>query len=494
MSTIPPEELQKGLKLVIKDGVASQAMTTLSAGTFLVAFALELGASNLTIGILAGLTPLIQLIQLPSIYLVERFRNRRKIVVISSLIGRLFLLLIASIPFLFNPSFGLFFLILFLAIHSAFAAITSCSWNSWMRDFLPQEGLGTFSSKKMIWSTILGILLSLLGAYFIDQSNLLFPGNPTWVYSVLFVMAFLSGMLGSYYMSRIPEPPMVPSGLNLIKLISAPFKDTNFRNLIKFLGTWNFAVNLAAPFFTVYMLQRLDIPMAMVIILVTISQAANLMLLKTWGRISDQYSNKTILAICGPLFIFTILLWTFTTFPDKHFLTIPMLFVIHIFMGASTSGISIASGNIGLKLAPHGGGLAYLAVISLINSIAAGLAPILGGLFADYFLKKKLSIVINWSNAEQSFTIPTIDIQQWDFFFLISFGIGLYSIQRLFFVIEKGEISEKIVLSQIYSEVKGQMKNLTSVGGMRAIIAFPFGVIRNMPILKKTFKKRSLKD
>lgn len=485
MSTIPSEELQKGLKLVIKDGMISQAMSTLSAGTFLVAFALELGASNLVIGILAGLTPLIQLIQLPSIYLVERFRKRRRIAVISSFIGRLFLLLIAAIPFLFDSSFGLFFLMLFLAIHSAFAAVTSCSWNSWMRDFLPQESLGAFSSKKLILSTILGIILSLLGAYFIDQSDLLFPGNPTGVYSVLFVMAFLSGILGIYYMSKIPEPPMIPSGLNLIKLISVPFKDTNFRNLIKFLGTWNFAVNLAAPFFTVYMLQRLEIPMSMVIILLTISQVANILLLKTWGRISDQYSNKTILAICGPLFIFTILLWTFTTFPDKHFLTTPMLFVIHILMGASTAGISIASGNIGLKLAPHGGGLAYLAVISLVNSVAAGLAPILGGVFADYFLERKLSLVINWSGPNQSFTIPTIDIQQWDFFFLISFGIGLYSIQRLVFVVEKGEISEKIVLTEIYSELKGHMKNLSNIGGMISVIGFPFGVIRGIPILKK---------
>ena len=488
MNKIPPEEVQKGLKTIVKDAMASQAMATLSTGTFLVAFALELGASNLVIGILAGLTPLLQILQLPSIYLVEKIRNRRKIIVVSSLIGRVFLLLIAAIPFLFNPSFGLFFLILFLALNSAFAALASCSWNSWMRDFLPQESLGALFAKRTALSTILGIVLSLLGAYFIDQSDVLFPGNPTWVYSILFVMAFLSGILGSYYMSRIPEPPLVPSGLNLMKLISIPFKDGNFRNLIKFLGTWNFAVNLAAPFFTVYMLRRLEIPMSMVIILLTVSQVANILLLKTWGKISDQYSNKTVLAICGPLFIFTILLWTFTTFPEKHFLTMPMLFMIHIFMGASTAGISIASGNIGLKLAPHGGGLAYLAVISLVNSVAAGIAPILGGVFADYFLERKLSLVINWSGPAQNITIPTIDIQGWDFFFLLSFLIGLYSIQRLVFVVEKGEISEKIVLEQLYTEFKGRMKNLSSVGGMRSMIAFPFGVIRSVPILKKFMK------
>lgn len=488
MGAITSEEQQKGLKTVIKDSIVSQAMTTLSAGTFLVAFALELGASNLMIGILAGLTPLVQLIQLPSIYLVEKIRNRRKITVISSLIGRIFLLLIAAIPFLFDPGNGLFFLIFFLVLHSAFGAVLSCSWNSWMRDFLPQEGLGAFFSKKMTLSTILGIVLSLLGGYFLDHKEWLFPGNPMLGYSVLFAVAFLFGMLGSYYMSRIPEPPMIPSGLNLIKLISVPFKDANFKNLITFLGSWNFAINLAAPFFTVYMLQRLQISMSLVIILLTVSQAVNVIFLKTWGRISDQYSNKTILAICGPLFIFTILFWTFTTFPEKHVFTIPMLFVIHILMGASTAGISIASGNIGLKLAPKGGGVAYLAVISIVNSLAAGIAPILGGFFADYFMDRKLSLTINWSGPNQSFAIPTIDIQQWDFFFLVAFLIGLYSIQRLVFVVEKGEVEEKIVLQQIYSELKSRMKNLSTVGGMRSMIGFPFGILSNIPVLKKYAK------
>jgi len=40
------EEIQSGLRTVIKDGLASQAMATLTMGVFLVAFALKLGASN----------------------------------------------------------------------------------------------------------------------------------------------------------------------------------------------------------------------------------------------------------------------------------------------------------------------------------------------------------------------------------------------------------------------------------------------------------------
>ena len=62
------EEIQFGLKAVVNDGLASQAMVTLTGGAFLIAFALKLGASNAVIGLLAAIPPLTQLLQIPSIY------------------------------------------------------------------------------------------------------------------------------------------------------------------------------------------------------------------------------------------------------------------------------------------------------------------------------------------------------------------------------------------------------------------------------------------
>lgn len=55
--------------------------------------------------------------------------------------------------------------------------------------------------------------------------------------------------------------------------------------------------------------------------------------------------------------------------PEKHMFTFPLLIIIHIFMGISMAGVTLASGNIGLKLAPKGGATAYLAANSLVNSL-----------------------------------------------------------------------------------------------------------------------------
>jgi hypothetical protein len=137
--SLSEQQVQSGLKYVVKDGVASQAMGILTGGAFLVAFAVKLGASNLTIGLLAAIGPLSQLLQLPSILLIEKLRNRRVITVAAASLGRLSWLLIALVPLLLPARAALTVLLLLLITASALGAVSGCSWNSWMRDLIPQE-------------------------------------------------------------------------------------------------------------------------------------------------------------------------------------------------------------------------------------------------------------------------------------------------------------------------------------------------------------------
>jgi MFS family permease len=474
------EETQSGLKAVIKDGLTSQTMVTLTGGVFLVAFALKLGASNLVIGLLAAIPPLMQLIQIPSIYLVEKIRNRRVITVYASAVSRLFWLLVALIPFLFLAETRLTFLIAALFLHSAFAAVGGTSWNSWMRDLAPQDQLGSFFAKRMSLATALGIPVSLAAAFYIDFWKKLFPLYELQGYSILFLFGFLVGILGVYFITSIPEPRMTPpkTKLKFFSLIRRPFTDINFRNLIMFSGSWNFAVNLAAPFFTVYMLKRLQLDMSFIITLAILSQLMSLAFFKIWGKFSDRFSNKSVLGVSGPLFVGCILAWSFTTMPEKYILTIPLLVVIHIFMGISTAGVNLASGNIGLKLAPRGQATVYLASKNIVTSIAAGIAPVLGGKLADFFAERQLSWTLRWIGPERELVFRTLDLQQWDFFFFFAFLIGIYSIHRLAMVKEIGEVEEKILVHELVAEVRRATRSLSTAGGLRYLTQFPFSIIR----------------
>ncbi|MHC4115399.1 MAG: MFS transporter [Planctomycetota bacterium] len=389
--SLTDEQVRLGLGYVIKDGVASQAMGVLTGGAFLIAFAVKLGASNFVIGLLAAIGPLSQLLQLPSIFLVEKIRNRRLITVIAAGLSRLCWLVIALSPFIFPAKIAIAVLLILLIVVSVFGAVSGCSWNSWMRDLIPENIMGSFFSRRMRIATGVGIALSILAAVYLDFWKKQFANQELMGYSILFIVGLAAGLTGLFFLAKTPEVRM-PQGqekLKIFRLLSQPFRDENFRKLIAFMCSWNFAVNLAGPFFMVYMLKRLGLSMSFIIGLSIISQVFNFLFLKIWGRFTDRFSNKSVLAISGPLFIFSIFAWTFTTMPEKYFLTIPLLIVIHIVMGLASAGVSLASGNISLKLAPKGQATAYLATNTIANSVAAGVAPILGGKFADFFCRSR---------------------------------------------------------------------------------------------------------
>jgi MFS family permease len=475
-------QIQSALKNIIRDGVASQVMGILTGGAFLIAFAIKLGASNFVIGLLAAIGPLSQLLQLPSILLVEKIRNRRLITVAAAGLSRLCWLIIALSPFIFPANIAIGVLLILLIAVSAFGAVSGCSWNSWMRDLIPENIMGSFFSRRMRIATGVGIGVSILAAVYLDFWKGRFPEQEIAGYSVLFFVGFAAGLAGLLFLAKTPElkMPVLEGKQKILKLLSQPFKDENFRKLIAFMCSWNFAVNLAGPFFMVYMLKRLGLSMSFIIGMSILSQVFNFLFLKIWGRFTDRFSNKSVLAISGPLFIFSILAWTFTTMPEKYVLTIPLLIIIHIVTGLSSAGVSLASGNISLKLAPKGQATAYLATNTIANSIAAGIAPVLGGKFADFFAGRELAWTLKYTSPGGEFTLPTLNLQQWDFFFAFAFLIGLYALHRLAMVREKGEVEEKIVAQELFSEVRTQVRTLSSVEGVRQMVSFPISMVRNI--------------
>ncbi|MFC1570611.1 MFS transporter [Candidatus Omnitrophota bacterium] len=485
--TLTEDDVQRGMKAIIQDGMATSAMGTLTGGVFLTAFALQLGASNYVIGLLAAIGPLMNLFQIPCIYLVEKIKNRKAIVVTSSLLSRSFWLLIAAIPFLFSSRVGIIVLVLGMAAHSVLAAVAGTAWNPWLRDLLPQDKLGSFFSKRMRMATILGIVLSLVSATYIDQWRKFFPEQAIYGYSILFVLGFIAGVIGVLYLSRVPEPRMVPpeGKVNFLGMLSVPFKDDNFRKLMAFLGSWTFAVNLAAPFFTVYLLKRLHMEMSVVIGLSILSQVVHLLFLKIWGKFTDRFTNKSVLSVSGPMFLICILAWIFTTMPDKHILTFPLLIFIYTFMGIATAGTNIAAGNIGMKLAPKGKATSFLTVSSFVNSLAASFSPILGGKFADFFTRHELSWVLKWKGPGGEASIQTLNIQSWDFFFALAFLFGLYSMHRLAMVKEEGEVEERVVFNELISETRKEFRNFTTIGGIRQMVNFPYTAFRYVSIKSK---------
>lgn len=479
--SVSERELERGLRDLMWDSASATAVGTLAGGVLLVSFALWLGASNAVIGLIAALPFWTQILQAPAVALVERTRARRRISILALFVARLSLPVMAVLPFLADRDLAIALLLATQVVLLGLGAVTACAWNSWMRDLVPEERLGRFFARRTVWATTVAVACNIGAGLLLERLRDLDDARPGSgvVYAGLFAVAFLASLFSTWRLSRVPEPVMPPPAARtrLVDLLRAPLKDQNFRRLIVFLSSWQFAVNLAAPFFTVYMLRQLGFGTGFVLALTVVSQLANLAVLRAWGGISDRFSNKAALGLSAPLFIACIALTPIASQFDDRYASGAYLVALHVVMGVASAGVGLASGAVALKLAPKGSATAYVAANSLISSAAAGVAPVIGGLFADFFARRRLSLDLTYTNPSGATDLIALQIGHWEFYFLFAALFGLYALHRLTLIREEGEVEKTEVVHQVLTQARRSIFNASTVAGLRLAAAFPAGML-----------------
>jgi MFS family permease len=481
--TITPAERARGERALVQDAAWASLTGALYGGVIQVGFALALGAGPFIIGLLAAIPLMAQAAQLPAIALVEHVRQRRKIAVIAVTIARALILSLAVLPFLDLGEASLTWLLVAQAGICVLGSIAGCAINSWLHQFLPREGLGAFFARRLFWATSLACVGSLATGLLVDH----WPYGPKLhAYSVAFALAGVAGFVSSWFVARVPEPVMTNAGpaVKMRTRIVAPFRDRQFRSMLVYIAAWNAATNLAAPFLAVYLMQQLGYSLGTVTTLWVTSQVANAMTLYLWGRLSDRLSNKGILAVALPAYFACVLGLVFAAVPHDRAITLAALYVVHFIMGAAGGGISLATGNMGLKLAPHGQATAYLAAISLVASITGGLVPILGGSLAHWFEAVQLSVVMRWGLPGKSGELSVLAFARWQFLFALSFLLGFYVMHALSRIREGEEVSERVVMQHFALEALRTVNQVSSVAGLLGNL-FSFGRLRERRLIAR---------
>jgi len=474
--TITPRELDRGLKNLIVDAAAATAIGALNSGVVLLALALHIGATNLAIGVLAAIPLLTQVLQAPAVKLVERLRQRRLISVASVFVARLALPVYAAVPFVPDRDVATATLIAAALLHYGFNAVAACSWNSWMRDLIPGERLGQFFARRSLFATAVSAGATILAAIALEGAR----GSDSLgdrVFGALYVLGFVCGLISTAALARVPEPTMREPGQGapLRALLWRPLTDPNFRSMLRYLASWQFAVNLATPFFTVYLVRELGFGMGFVLFLTVLSQLANVAVVRGWGRLSDRFANKSVLAAATPLFMLCVAgMVVADEFADPT-ARAAYLVVLHVVMGAAGAGVGLASGNIVMKLSPAGDATSYMATNALVSALAAGVAPIVGGWVADFFARRGLELQVRWTSPEGVEPLLGLGVTHWEFFFLLAPLFGIYTLHRLSVVQEAGSVERREVVQHIWSSARRSLRNISSVAGLRVAVAFPGG-------------------
>jgi MFS family permease len=153
----------------------------------------------------------------------------------------------------------------------------------------------------------------------------------------------------------------------------------------------------------------------------------------------------------------------------------------------------LATTNIALKLSPKGSATAYVATSAFASAFAAGIAPILGGLFADFFAARRFDLLIRWTSPEGVVLLSPLQLSSWDFYFIIAAVLGLYALHRLSLVEETGEIERREMVQQVLHQTRRTVRNLSTVAGLRAITELPATLTRDAR-LRVRWRRRQARE
>ncbi len=385
--------LLEDIKYSVLEGSLGTAMTTLVGGAFLIGFALVLGADNSVIGILASLPLLANLIQIIGSYIISKAGDSKRVCLFNIFIHRLLWLFIVLLPFfIFRDSFydiRVWIFVALLGVSSIFASLTNVSWTSWMADLIPRNIRGRFFAKRNIVAQIVGMLLAVMAGRFLDVWRGIFPDpvNQSYGFVILFAVGTLFGFIGITILKKMHRaPPKPASAQNFFSQLTKPLKDSAFRYFILFSVAWGFSVGIAGPFFSVYMIQNLQIPFSIITLFGVVAGISSIFGMRIVGRVIDRLGPKPLFILCGCGAALLPSLWLLATPENYH-----IIWVINIVSGFCWAGIGIISSSLMMNMAPSEYNSVYFAVFAGITGLSGALAPIVGGYLGEYFS----GIVIN---------------------------------------------------------------------------------------------------
>ncbi len=373
-------ETKKGMDYAIYAVMIGMLSSVITTGAAWTGFLREvIRADDFQLGIIAAVPVAVNTLQIAISYIMERKKNRRFLFLFFGVLGRSLWILIGLIPY-FIPATASMLRVWMVIVLVAFISSGNCFVNlgfqSLMSDLVPLRIRGRYFSSRQRMSLIIGILSGLLVSWIMDKTGMV-------GYTIVLVLAGISGILDIGFFFFFRWPPMVSSpeehgsaNSSLFTMIKGVFQNRSYVLLILFYTCWHFSVNLAAPFFNVYMLESLRMSYTQITLFNQIvSNLITVLFVARWGRLIDHYGNKPIMQIAAIGCIFIPMVWFFTT-PNRTWFII----IQSIINGFFWPCMDLGQQNLSLNLSGEKNRSMYLAVFfACINLIGVALGNSIGG-------------------------------------------------------------------------------------------------------------------
>lgn len=350
-------------------------------GSPLILFARDLGASATALGVLAGLPPILTIMQIPvSRYAADYGYKRLMLAGWSSRVA--VLLLLSVLPLVAGPIPKDAVVTLLLAIMFFFnllRGLATCSWMPWITSLVPERVRGFYLSRDRTFINFASVV-----ALFVSGS--LMVGHASMRgFALVFFLGFASGAVSLAFLKRIPDPPATGPHAAAAETVewSQVFRDRPFMRLLAFGVALQLGLSAHGTFVLIFLREEIALGDGPILWISAGASLFGMLGLSMLGRHADRVGSRPYLGL--------VLAWWMVAIP-AWFLIAADAFASP---GKVAIGLMIAGGYMNTcfelaltrllmnTVAGKPGQTRYFALYAVVVSSVLGLMPIAWGIGLD---------------------------------------------------------------------------------------------------------------
>jgi MFS family permease len=373
--------LDRNIRYSTIDGMFFSIMLG-SVTPYLGLYILRFNGSAALVNLITAIQPIVSVVfTLLGTAFANSFYIKKALLMPTSIVQRLFILIIAFIPFLPNRYQAATFFLLWGIMYIPWA-YSALAWSSMISNVIPDEQRGRFFGAR---NALCG-LTTLSGTFLTGLALTKLPFLPA--FTGIFSLGFLCTMVSLYFLTKTIEPVTAAPGepkqirSGVAGLIEfdwranlQPFKDPKHGRIFSLscLAVFIFHIgySMAVPLYTIRQIQQLGFSNSTVSLIATLSGFTALLGSYIAGRVSDRWGYRYVLLFSTSLALIPPLVWAFSA-------QLPWLILTSMLWGFTGNAYMICFLYMVLAVSPFQNRSRFIGMNTVVGNLAGALGPLCG--------------------------------------------------------------------------------------------------------------------
>jgi hypothetical protein len=380
-----PDALQqRDMRAITADGVCFSAMVGLGE-SYVPAFALAIGLGDVAAGLVATVPMLVgAFLQLVTPFAVRHLASYRRWVVACAALQAL-----SFLPLAFGALVGRVSVVwmgVATVAYWAFGMATGPAWNAWVTSLVPAPLRELFFARRNRAAQA-ALLVALIGAGLALETGRE-NGAELYVFALLFAGALLARLLSARFLAAQSERVEDAQRHQALGPIAVwrRLRGADSLRVLRYLLAMQLFANIAAPFFTPYMLKHLSMSYGEFMTLTASAFVARVAVLPLLGRIAQVAGAQRLLWLGGLGIVPLPALWLVSD-------AFSYLLAVQLLAGCAWASIELATTLAYFEGIEESDRASVLTVFNLANAVAIALGSLIGAQILAHFDASSLAYV-----------------------------------------------------------------------------------------------------